>query len=83
MEAIQPAHHLRAGLAGVEARIGFQQAVDQRGFAAGLHGVESVQEAVGEDLRLVDVVGAEQMIGAAADVGDVEDGVRWPLRAEC
>ena len=71
----QAAQHLGAGLAGVEAGVGLQEVIDQRGFAAGLDGVEGVEEAVGEDLRLVDVVGAEQVGAAAADVGDVHDGV--------
>ena len=61
----------------------FSRLLSSGGFAAGLHGVERVQEAVGEDLVLVDVVGAQQVIGAAADVGDVEDRVAARFRAEC
>ncbi len=72
---IQAAHHLRAGLARVEAGIGLQQIVHQGRIVAGLDGVEGVEEAVGEDLRLIDVVGAEEVIAATADVGDVHDGV--------
>ena len=55
------------------------------GIAAGLHHIERIQEAVVEDLGLVDVVRAQQMVRAAADVGDIDDGVaaisRWMSNA--
>ena len=53
-------------------RVRGKQLVHQRALAAGLYDVECVEEPVVENLRLVDVVGAEQVLRATSDVGDFE-----------
>src|SRR5262249_43586213 len=71
----QAADHRRRRLVGLQARIGPQQAVQQRGLSPGLDDFKRVQVAVIEDLYLVDVIRPEQMIAAAADVRDIEYGI--------
>ena len=44
----------------------------QRALAPGLDGVEGVEEAVAAEIRLVHVVGAEEVLRAAPDVRDFD-----------
>ncbi len=69
----QAAHHVGSGLPRPAACVGGEQLVDERAVAARLHHTERIQEAVASELGLVDVVGAEQVFRAPADIRHFEE----------
>ena len=68
-----------SGFPGIQARVFRDKAVDQRRVAAALHYFEGVRKPVLEDNRLVHIVGAEQVVGAASHISHVEDRVAQDL----